>query len=103
MAQACLGRPVRAGAAQVLDHGSVQRLRSCVLSGRVGVRGAAAALAELARLGPRLTPEALPTVWEGFLQVAEESGPREIRGLRERIIATYGRDLEFQVRQDRLR
>ncbi|HEX8972830.1 MAG TPA: DUF222 domain-containing protein, partial [Oryzihumus sp.] len=103
VAQACLGRPVGAGAVQVLDHGSVQRLRSCVLSGRVGVRGAAVALAELAKLGPRLTREAVGTVWAGFLAVAEESGPKEIRGLRERIIATYGRQDEFQVRQDRLR
>ncbi|HEX8970271.1 DUF222 domain-containing protein, partial [Oryzihumus sp.] len=103
VASACVGRPVGAGAAQVLDHGSVQRLRSCVLSGRVGVRGAAVALAELARLGPRLTREAVPTVWAGFLDVAEQSGPREVRGLRERIIATYGRQDEFQVRQDRLR
>ncbi|MGZ4774457.1 MAG: DUF222 domain-containing protein [Oryzihumus sp.] len=103
VAQACIGRPVGAGAAHVLDHGSVQRLRSCVLDGRVGVRGAAVALAEMAKLGPRLTPAALPTVWEGFLAVAEEAGPREVRGLRERIIATYGRQDEFQVRQDRLR
>ncbi|WP_458533519.1 DUF222 domain-containing protein, partial [Oryzihumus sp.] len=103
VAQACIGRPVGAGAAHVLDHGSVQRLRSCVLAGRVGVRCAAVALAEMAKLGPRLTPAALPTVWEGFLQVAEEAGPREVRGLRERIIATYGRHDEFQVRQDRLK
>src|SRR6478672_8018108 len=103
VAQACIGRPVGAGSARVLDHGSVRRLRSCVLAGRVGVRGAAVALAEVHKLGPRLTPQALPTVWEGFLAVAQESGPREVRGLRERIIATYGRDGEFQVRQDRLR
>src|SRR6478609_5650015 len=50
VAQACLGKPVGLGAAQVLDHGSVQRLRSCVLAGRVGVRGAAVALAEMAKL-----------------------------------------------------
>jgi len=60
-------------------------------------------LAEMHKLGPRLTPQALPTVWEGFLQVAGESGPQDIRGLRERIIATYGREPEFQVRQDRLK
>ncbi|MGZ4600019.1 MAG: hypothetical protein ACXVGS_09185, partial [Oryzihumus sp.] len=64
VAQACIGRPVGAGAAHVLDHGSVQRLRSCVLDGRVGVRCAAVALAEMAKLGPRLTPAALPTVWD---------------------------------------
>ncbi|MGZ4751511.1 MAG: hypothetical protein ACXVYU_10590, partial [Oryzihumus sp.] len=103
VAQACIGRPVGLGATHVLDHGSVQRLRSCVLAGRVGVRCAAVALAEMAKLGPRLTPAALPTVWDGFLQVAEEAGPREVRGLRERIIATYGRHDEFQVRQDRLK
>ncbi|HEX8971093.1 DUF222 domain-containing protein, partial [Oryzihumus sp.] len=42
-------------------------------------------------------------MWAGFLQVAEQGGPREVRGLRERIIATYGRQDEFQVRQDRLK
>jgi hypothetical protein len=103
VAQACIGKPVGLSATHVLDHGSVQRLRACVLSGRVGVRGAAVALAEMAKLGPRLTPQALPTVWEGFLQVAAESGPQDIRGLRERIIARYGREREFQVRQDRLK
>ncbi|WP_185746103.1 DUF222 domain-containing protein [Oryzihumus leptocrescens] len=103
VAQACIGMPVGARAAHVLDHGSVRRLRSCVLAGRVGVRCAAVALTEMHKLGPRLTPAALPTVWEGFLQVAGEAGPREVRGLRERIIATYGRQGEFQVRQDRLR
>ncbi|MGZ4752739.1 MAG: hypothetical protein ACXVYU_16835, partial [Oryzihumus sp.] len=103
VAQACIGRPVGLGATHVLDHGSVQRLRSRVLAGRVGVRCAAVALAEMAKLGPRLTPAALPTVWEGFLAVAEEAGPREVRGLRERIIATYGGHDEFQVRQDRLK
>ncbi|GAA1260833.1 HNH endonuclease signature motif containing protein [Oryzihumus leptocrescens] len=103
VAQACIGKPVGAGAAQVLDHGSVQRVRSCVLAGRVRVRCAAVALTEMHKLGPRLTPAALPTVWEGFLAVAEEAGPREFRGLRERIIATHGRQDEFQVRQDRLR
>ncbi|GAA1237461.1 hypothetical protein GCM10009657_11380 [Oryzihumus leptocrescens] len=65
VAQACVGRPVGAGAAHVLDHGSVQRLRGCVLAGRVGVRCAAVALTEMRKLGPRLTPAALPTVWEG--------------------------------------
>src|SRR6476469_8995713 len=103
VAQACVGRPVGAGSVHVLDHGSVQRLRSCVLAGRVGVRSAAVALAEMARLGPRLTPAALPTVWAGFLQVAQEAGPREIRGLRERVIASYGRQAAFQGSQDRLR
>src|SRR6476620_4168912 len=103
VAQACISQPLGVGASHVLDNGSVQRLRACVLSGRVGVRGAAVALAEMHKLGPRLTPQALPAVWEGFLQVAAESGPQDIRGLRERIIATYGREPEFQVRADRLK
>ncbi|HET7660099.1 MAG TPA: hypothetical protein VFK66_06885, partial [Oryzihumus sp.] len=56
VAQACIGRPVGAGGCHVLDRGSVQRLRSCVLSGRVGVRSAAVSLAEMAKLGPRVDP-----------------------------------------------
>ena len=101
--KACVGRPAGLGGEHAVDEATTNDLRDAVLSGRVGVRNAAVALAEMDKLGPRLTPEAVPTVWSGFLRVAAEAGPREIRGLRERIIATYGREWEFQVRQDRLR
>jgi hypothetical protein len=35
--------------------------------------------------------------------VAEEGGPKEIRALRHLTIAKYGRDNEFQRREDRLK
>ena len=52
------------------------------------------------KLRPRLKDEALEAVWEGFLQIATDHGPREIRALRERLIAAYGHQGEFQRRQD---
>ncbi len=39
----------------------------------------------------QLTPEAIPTVWTGLLDLASEHGPREIRALRPRLMAAYGR------------
>src|SRR6478672_8732712 len=105
VAQACIGRPAGLGGEHLrgADGYGCWQLRVAVLSGRVPVRSAAVALAEMHKLVPRLCPEAVPAVWEGFLDVAAQAGPREVRGLRERIIATYGREREFQVRQDRLR
>ena len=78
-------------------------LASAVLGARVGVRNAAVALGEMDKLGPRLRDEAMPAVWEGFVQVATDHGPKEIRGLRERLIAAHGHEGEFQRRQDQLK
>ena len=42
-------------------------------------------------------------MWEGFLQIATDHGPREIRGLRDKLIAAHGHEGEFQRRQDQLK
>jgi hypothetical protein len=55
------------------------------------------------KLRPRLCEEAVASVWDGFIQIASDCGPKEIRGLRDRLIVTYGRQEEFQVRQDQLK
>jgi hypothetical protein len=78
-------------------------LAAAVLGARVGVRNAAAALAEMDKLRPRLREEALEAVWEGFIQIATDHGPQQIRDLRDRLIATYGLDGELQRRHDQLK
>ncbi|HEX7463072.1 MAG TPA: DUF222 domain-containing protein, partial [Dermatophilaceae bacterium] len=78
-------------------------LAAAVLGARVGVRNAAVALVEMDKLRPRLTDEAVEAVWEGFLQIATDHGPREIRGLLDKLIAAHGHEGEFQRRQDQLK
>ena len=78
-------------------------LGDAVAQGRVSVGNAAVALAEFGSLEPRLTDEARETVLQGFVDIAADCGPREIRELRSRIIATYGGQGEFQIREDRLK
>ena len=78
-------------------------LAGAVLGARVGVRNAAVALTQMDKLRPRLKEEAVATVWAGFLQIATDHGPAEIRELRDKLIATYGHDGEFQRRQDQLK
>src|SRR4051794_14891697 len=78
-------------------------LREAVLAARVPVGNAAVALTEMAALLPRLTPACAETVLAGFVTLAESDGPREIRALRPRLIARYGRLAEFQRRQDLLK
>jgi Domain of unknown function (DUF222) len=78
-------------------------LAAAVLGARVGVRNAAVALVEMDKLRPRLRDEAIEAVWEGFLQIATDHGPTEIRRLRDKLIATYGQQEEFQRRHDQLK
>jgi hypothetical protein len=61
------------------------------------------ALAEMDKLRPRLREEALEAVWEGFIQIATDHGPSQIRELRDRLIAAYGQQGEFQRRHDQLK
>ena len=78
-------------------------LAAAVLGARVGVRNAAVALVEMDKLRPRLRDEAVEAVWAGFVQVATDHGPQQIRGLRDRLIAAHGHEGEFQRRQDQLK
>ena len=78
-------------------------LAAAVLGARVGVRNAAVALVEMDKLRPRLRDEAVEAVWAGFLQLATDHGPAEIRGLRDKLIATHGHEGEFQRRADQLK
>ena len=108
------GRSFRAGGAGQLvkvAHG-IRAPRNAALAvavcqGRVGVRNAAVALGEMDKLKPRLGDETAATmretIWEAFIQVATDHGPQEIRLLRDLIIAEYGREGDFQRRQDQLK
>jgi hypothetical protein len=78
-------------------------LAAAVLGARVGVRNAAVALAQMDKLRPRLRDEALEAVWEGFIAIATDHGPTEIRALRDWLIATYGDKDEFQRRHNQLK
>ena len=64
---------------------------------------AAVALGEMDKLLPRLTPACAETVLGGFVAIAETDGPSQIRALRTRVIARYGRLGEFQRRENQLR
>ncbi len=78
-------------------------LAEAVLAARVPVGNAAVALGEMDKLLPRLTPACAETVLGGFVAIAETDGPSQIRALRTRVIARYGRLGEFQRREDRLK
>ena len=78
-------------------------LAAAVLGARVGVGNAAVALVEMDKLGPRLVDEAVEAVWAGFIQIATDHGPSEIRGLRDKLIAAHGHRGDFQRRADRLK
>ena len=57
----------------------------------------------MGKLRPRLRDAAVEALWEGFIQVATDHGPRQIRALRDMLIATYGQDGQFQRRADQLK
>ena len=78
-------------------------LTEAVLAARVPVGNAAVALTEMDKLLPRLTPACVETVLAGFVAIAETDGPAQIRALRPRLIAKYGRLGEFQRREDLLK
>jgi Domain of unknown function (DUF222) len=82
-------------------------LAAAVLGARVGVRNAAVVLAEMDKLKPRLGDAATQTmreaIWKAFIQVATDYGPKEIRCLRDMLIAKYGQQGDFQRRQDQLK
>ena len=78
-------------------------LAAAVLGARVGVINASVVLAEMDKLRPRLREEAREAVLDGFIAIATEHGPHEIRALRDALIATYGDQQEFAARHDKLK
>lgn len=75
---------------------------SAVRGGVASPSLAAAALREVERLDPHLVPEAKPTVARALLEVGTQWGPTVMRGLRARLLASHGRQGEFDDLQARL-
>ena len=73
-----------------------------VQDGTVSPSLALTALGEVARLEPRLVPEATPTVTTALLKLGVAWGPNQMRKLRPRMLAEYGLDGEFDDLQARL-
>ena len=67
------------------------------------VRNAAVCLGEMERIRHRLTPEAVPSVWEGLLTLAAADGPRAIRALRPALLAAFGCPGELDGEQERVK
>ena len=73
-----------------------------VEAGAVSPSLALTALGEVARLEPRLAPEAVPTVTRALLDLGVVWGPNQMRNLRPAMLAAYGVDGEFDDLQARL-
>lgn len=78
-------------------------LVAAVRDARVPLVTAATVVEELDRLAPRLAEGAEGPVLAGLVHVASWGRPKDVRGIRERLVAKYGAVGEFQVEQDRLR
>ncbi|SDP22747.1 protein of unknown function [Pedococcus dokdonensis] len=74
-----------------------------VRAGRVPLVTAQVVVEELDRLAPRLADGAEPAVLAGLVEVASWGRPKDVRGLRERLVARYGQPGELQADADRVR
>jgi hypothetical protein len=75
-------------------------VRAAVVSGRIGVRSAAAVVSEADKLRPLLAEGAELPVLEGLVAMAERHGPRGCRLVRPRLLAQYGLEDVLQRDQD---
>jgi Domain of unknown function (DUF222) len=78
-------------------------LRTALLAARLPVVNAACVVEEFERLRHRLHPDAHEAALECMVGLGETAGRRDIRAVRQQIVARYGHDGEFQACQDRLR
>ncbi|TPG19159.1 HNH endonuclease signature motif containing protein [Pedococcus bigeumensis] len=77
-------------------------LVAAVRQARVPLVTAAVVVEEFERLGPRLAEGAEGPVLDGLIDVASWGRPKDVRGLRDRLVAKYGAAGEFQGEHDRL-
>jgi hypothetical protein len=77
-------------------------LVAAVREARVPLVTAAVVVEELDRLSPRLADGARGPVLDGLIEVASWGRPKDVRGIRERLVAEYGARGEFQSGQDRV-
>ena len=76
-------------------------LLTAVREARVPLVTAAVVVEEFERLAPRLADGADGPVLAGLVEVASWGRPKDVRGLRERLVAKYGAHGELQAEQDR--
>lgn len=93
-------RVVRAAEAAIDDRYAA--LLKAVREARVPLLTAVVVVEEFERLAHRLAPGAEGPVMEAFVEVASWGRPKDVRGIRQRLIAKYGADGEFQAEQDQL-
>ena len=74
-----------------------------VVAGEVGARLALKVLREMARIEEMLEPEAVPMVAKAMTDFGVMWGAHEVPKLRNELIARFGREGEFDTRQERLR
>ncbi len=77
-------------------------LVAAVREARVPLVTAAVVVEEFERLAPRLADGAEGPVLGGLVDVASWGRPKDVRGIRDRLVAKYGAAGEFQAEQDRL-
>ena len=77
-------------------------LAAAVREARVPLVTAAVVVDEFERLAPRLADGAGVPVLDGLIDVASWGRPKDVRGIRDRLVAKYGATGEFQAEQDRL-
>ena len=75
-------------------------VKAAVLSGRLPVRSAVAAVTQADQLRPLLVEGAEPAVVQGLVDMAEAHGPKGCRALRGALLAKYGLDGALQREHD---
>ncbi|HET6968801.1 MAG TPA: DUF222 domain-containing protein [Ornithinibacter sp.] len=93
---------VQEGADAVAPDSPVGVVWAGVRDASVSPALAVATFNEVARLGPRLNPVAVPTVTRALLDLGVQWGPGVMRRLRPRLLAEYGQQGEFDGLQQRL-
>ncbi|KQZ90526.1 hypothetical protein ASD62_15790 [Phycicoccus sp. Root563] len=76
-------------------------LLAAVREARVPLVTATVVVDEFERLASRLAPGAAGPVLDGLIEVASWGRPKDVRGLRDRLVAKYGALGELQLEQDR--
>lgn len=98
-----------AGASRLVDVAQACRdprhgiLKDAVTTGKVSTGTAQVAIKEMRLLKPHLNPDAVDTVWAALMTLGEGHDARTVRQLRERLLAMYGIDGDFDDTEDKAR
>ena len=87
--------------AEVAHDDRYAALLAAVREVRVPLVTATVVVDEFERLSPRLVDGAAGPVLDGLIAVASWGRPKDVRGIRDRLVARYGALGEFQLEQDR--